>query len=135
MRWGGGIQSRMTKDILCQPKLFGFCLFISSLFKIYLFIYCLFRATPAAYGGSQTRSRTGAGAAGLRHSHSNTRSPSDIWDLLQLWATLDLLIHGARPGIEPASSWVLVKFLTRWAPTGTPGFCLIGNNFKEELWT
>ena len=41
--------------------------------------------------------------------HSNTRS----------------LTHWARPGIEPASSWILVGFLTRWATMGTPGdlFC------------
>ena len=35
---------------------------------------CLFRASPTAYGGSQARGRTGAVAAGLRSSHSNTRS-------------------------------------------------------------
>jgi len=34
----------------------------------------LFRATPMAYGGSQARGPIGAVAAGLRHSHSNTRS-------------------------------------------------------------
>ena len=42
----------------------------------YLFFFfwsfCLFRATPAAYGGSQTRGRIGAVAAGLRHSHGNS---------------------------------------------------------------
>ena len=30
---------------------------------IYLFIFCLFRAAPAAYGGSQARNRIGAAAA------------------------------------------------------------------------
>ena len=46
-------------------------------FIIYLFIYfvfCPFTATPAAYGGSQARGLIGAVAAGLHHSHSNTRS-------------------------------------------------------------
>ena len=46
-------------------------------FIIYLFIYfvfCPFTATPAAYGGSQARGLIGAIAAGLHHSHSNTRS-------------------------------------------------------------
>ena len=38
------------------------------------FFYCLFRATPVAYGGSQTRGRIRAADAGLRHSHSNARS-------------------------------------------------------------
>ena len=45
---------------------------------IYLFIYfpvfCLFRAEPVAYGGSQARSLVGAVAAGLPQSHSNARS-------------------------------------------------------------
>ena len=34
----------------------------------------LFRAAPAAYGGSQARGRVGAIAAGLHHSHSNAGS-------------------------------------------------------------
>ena len=38
------------------------------------FFFGLFRAAPGAYGGSQARSRIGAVAAGLRHSHSNARS-------------------------------------------------------------
>ena len=47
---------------------------------IYLFIYlfivfCLFRVTPAGYGGSQAGGLIGAVAAGLGHSHSNAR----IW--------------------------------------------------------
>ena len=41
-------------------------------FFIYLFL--LFRAAPAAYGGSQARGRIGAAAASLCHSHSNTGS-------------------------------------------------------------
>ena len=43
------------------------------LFYFY-FIFLLFRAAPAAYGGSQARNRIGATAAGLRHSHSNAIS-------------------------------------------------------------
>ena len=38
------------------------------------FVFCLFRATPAAYGGSQARGQIGAVAVGLHHSHHNTRS-------------------------------------------------------------
>ena len=65
-------------------------------FVRYIYIvFCLFRAAPTAYGGSQARSQIGAVVAGLCHSHSNARS----------------LIHGARPGIEPESSWILVGFV------------------------
>ena len=40
----------------------------------FLFIFLLFRAAPSVYGGSQARGLLGATAAGLHHSHSNTRS-------------------------------------------------------------
>ena len=45
-----------------------------SFIAYYLFIYLLFRAAPAVYGGSQARGRIDAVAAGLRQSHSNTGS-------------------------------------------------------------
>ena len=37
-------------------------------------VFFLFRATSAAYGGSQARGQVGATAAGLHHSHSNSGS-------------------------------------------------------------
>ena len=90
------------------------------LFLFFLFLFCLFRATHAAYGSSQARVLIRATAAGLRHSH--TRS----------------LTHWARPGIEPQTSWFLVRFvsaaprqelpyvrfLTHWATMGTEFFCI-----------
>ena len=30
------------------------------------------------------------------------------------------LTHWVRPGMEPASSWILVRFVTHWATLGTP---------------
>ena len=59
-----------------------------------------------AYGGSQARGPTGAVADGLQHRHSNAGS----------------LTHWARLGIEPVSSWVLVKFINGWAMMRTPKF-------------
>ena len=38
------------------------------------FLFCLFRAEPTAYGGSQARGLIGAVAAGLCQSHSNAGS-------------------------------------------------------------
>ena len=35
------------------------------------YFFFLFRAAPAAYGGSQARGQIGAVAASLHHSHSN----------------------------------------------------------------
>ena len=42
--------------------------------KILFFFFCIFRAAPEACGGSQARGLIGGIAAGLHHSHSNTRS-------------------------------------------------------------
>ena len=54
----------------------------------YLFIF-LFMATPAASRGSQARGRTGATAASLCHSHSNTGSRLGLRPTPQLTATPD----------------------------------------------
>ena len=63
--------------------LFHFVFFIMSLKllknilqvkKIFFNFFCLFRAVPTAYGGSQARGRIRATPASLHHSHSNTRS-------------------------------------------------------------
>ena len=51
-------------------------------------LFCLFRATPAAYGGSQARGPIGAVAAGLRHSHSKAGSEPCLRPTLQLMETL-----------------------------------------------
>ena len=40
----------------------------------FFFVFCLFRATPVANGGSQARGLIGAANASLHHSHSNARS-------------------------------------------------------------
>ena len=90
--------------------------FLSS--PLSVFFFCLFafsRATPMAYGDSQARGPIGAVAepqqrgiqatsATYTTAHGNARS----------------LTHWARPGIEPTTSWFLVRFVSHWATTGTP---------------
>ena len=61
---------------------------------LFLFFFCFLffafsRATPVAHGSSQARGLTGAVAASLRHSHSNTRSEPSLWSTPQLTATPD----------------------------------------------
>ena len=51
--------------------------------------FCLSRAAPAIYGGSQTRGPIRDTAAGLHHSHSNTRSKPCLRPTSQLLAMLD----------------------------------------------
>jgi len=54
-----------------------------------------------------------------------------IWDMSVTYTTAHgntrSLTHWMRPGIEPVSSWILVRFVTHWATTGTPPW----NNANE----
>ena len=58
--------------------------------KVFLFVCFLpFRATPAAYAGSQARGRIGVTAAGLHHSQSNAGSKTHLQPTPQLKAMPD----------------------------------------------
>ena len=59
------------------------------IFNFLIFVFCLFRATPAAYGGSQAKGRIGAIAASLCHRYSNARSKPHLLPTPQLTAMLD----------------------------------------------
>ena len=89
-----------------------------SLMPTFFFLF-FFRVIPMACGSSQVRGWIGAAAAGLCHSHSNTRSKPRLWPTPQLMAMLDSLTHWSRPGIQTLYSWILVGFVTRWATIGT----------------
>ena len=53
------------------------------------FFFFLFRAAPTAHGGPQARGLIRAIAAGLHHSHSNTRSKPHLRPTPELTATPD----------------------------------------------
>ena len=93
----------------------------------FMYLCSLSRATPTAYGSSQARGWIGAVATELCHNHSNIRSKprlrpapqlmatwdrSHVWDHTTAHSNARSLTHQARPGIEPASSWLLVRFVT-----------------------
>ena len=71
----------------------------------FFFFFPLFRAATAAYEISQARGLIRAPAAGLHHSHNNTRYKP------RLWPTPQLPVSQAR-GFEHTSSWLLVRFIT-----------------------
>ena len=83
------------------------------LFSLLLFL--VFMATPVAYRSSQTR--------GWSHSCWPTSQPQPQPHQIQAPSATYTTAHGnpgswthwARPGIKPASSRILVKFLTCWA--------------------
>ena len=58
--------------------------------------------------------------------------PSCVFDLhrsSRQHQILNPLSHWARPGMELSSSWILIRFLTLWAATGTPM-----SYFRFYLW-
>ena len=115
---------RHVQEKLSEGKIIhwqtGFLL-CSKMFLLFFF-FLLLGAAPAAYGSSQARGRiieselqlpayAPAAAAG---------DPSHVFDLHHSSFNTGSLTPCARPGIEPASSWILVGILTHWATTGTP---------------
>ena len=83
--------------------LFYFILFYFILFYfiLFYFYFLLFRATPTAFGRSQTKDPTGTTAASQCHSHSNLESKLHLWPTPQLMANAGSLTHCRRPGIHP----------------------------------
>jgi len=78
---------------------------------LFCFVFCLCRAIPMAYGGSQARGQTAVAATILHHSHSNIPSESATYTTAQANGG-DGSAHWARPGMEPVSSWILVRFVS-----------------------
>ena len=93
----------MSRSVFC------YCFFFLSFF---FSVFCLFRATPTAYGGSQARGPIRATAAGLCQSHSNARSEPCLWPTTTALGNAGSASHWARPGIEPETSWFLVRFVS-----------------------
>ena len=85
-----------------------------SAYFLFSFFFCFvfLGRHPQAYRGSQARGWIQAVAASLSHSHSNTRNKPRLQPTPHLSATPDPLTHWARLGIEPVSSWILVRFVS-----------------------
>ena len=63
--------------------------FLKVFLGLSLFFFCIFRAAPMAYGGSQARGPIRAIAAGLHQSHSNMGLEPRLRPTAQLMAMLD----------------------------------------------
>ena len=74
----GGLDPRLCLDPSCCCWILFFC-----------FLFCLFWATPMAYGNSQVRGLIGAAPTSLRHSHSNLGSEPHLQPMPQLMAMPD----------------------------------------------
>ena len=103
--------------------------FPSFFYYLYLgfFLFLLFRATPAAYGGSQVRGLIRDAAAGLRQSHSNVGSEPSLQPTPQLTATPD-----------PFPSFLILLilyFLFYWFnPVKVSSFLMIFSKAKFLVW-
>ena len=65
-----------------------------------------------------TAATAGAGPSRICNLHCNLWQP---WILNPL----------RRPGMEPISSWILIRFLTCWATSGTPGIIFLLKKKKK----
>ena len=85
--------------------------FILLYFLLYIFfVFCLFWATPAAYGGSQARGPIGTIATSLP-----TADPSRICDLHHSSQQRQIL----NPLSEARDRTCNLRFVNHWATTGT----------------
>ena len=96
-----------------KHKLLSCFFFLKDPKRFLLLLFCLFRATPMAYGGSQAEDWIGAVDTSLRHSHSNVRSiQAASATYTTAHSNTESLTHEARPGIKLAFSWILVRFIS-----------------------
>ena len=92
-----------------------------------IFFLCLFRAMPVAYGVSQARGPIGAAAAGLHYSSQPQPQPQPrrIRDTSATYTTAHgnakSLTHRGRLGMEPVSSWIIVRFISAEPQWELPG--------------
>ena len=91
---------------------------------LHFFFFGLFRSVPMAYGNSQARGQ-------IRAAGCQPAQPHQIWaasvTYTRAHSNIRSLSQWARPGIKPASSWVLVGFITT-----EPQWELLMFNFFEE---
>ena len=109
---------RPLASLPCVGRRVFTCLFVC--------LFWLFRATPAAYGCSQDR------VTGLNRSRSCWPPPQPQQHRIQAssvpyttaYSNSGSLTHWARPGIKSTSLWILVRFLTCCTTAGTPIICI-----------
>ena len=110
------------QGLLCclRPQVSLSMLLFFSFFLSFFFVFCLFRASPAAYGGFQAR-----GLSNRSHSCWPTPQPQPQPHLIQVVSVTYTtaqgnarsLTHRLRPGMEPSTSWFPVGCIStapRW---------------------
>ena len=80
--------------------------------SFFIYIFCLFRATPVPFGGSQARGQIGATAASLQTQPQQCQIWASSATYTSAHGNARSLTHWARPGIEPVPSRILVRFIS-----------------------
>ena len=99
---------------------------------LFYFGFCLFRATPITYGGSQARGRIKAVAAALCRSHSNARFEPHLWPTPQLMAMLNPL---NEPRDQTFILMVTSQIHFHWAMTETPLWTFFNISFSKHIYS
>ena len=76
------------------------------------FFFFFFRVVPVACGSSQARSQIVAVATGLHPQPQKHQIRDASVTCTTAHDNAGSVIHYARPGIEPASSWIVVRFIS-----------------------
>ena len=113
--------------------LFFFPIFFFFFFRFFFFF--LFRAAPAAYGGSQARYLIGAVATGLRQSHCNEGSEPCVCDLHHISGQRQILNPLIEVRDQTHNLMVISQICFHCATTGTPKFSAfyMGNLKSQKL--
>ena len=114
--------SKLKKNSLAWDWVFKHLFFCFLFFSLrfffwlvgwFLFLFCPFRALPAAHGGSWARGRIRATAANLCHNNAKSEPWSVTYTAAHGHARSST--HWVRSGMEPKSSkstWILVRLVT-----------------------
>ena len=114
--WGS--EQGLPRYDIVHPGYFFLSFFFKDCFGQFVLVcVCLFRATPVACGISQPKGQIGAVAA-RQPLLQQRRIPAPSMTYAAPDGNPGSLTHWAKPGIKPMSSWILLRFLIRWATRG-----------------
>ena len=82
----------------------------------FFFVFCLFRATPIAYGDSQARGLTGATGAGLHHSS---------WQCS--------ILNPLSKVRDQTCNLMVLRFFSTFTTMGTPDFYILESTALQKL--
>ena len=85
---------------------------ITTDFFSFFFIFCIFRATSVAYGGSQARESNQSYSCRPALQPQQCRSQALSVTCTRAYGNHGSLTHWVRWGTEPLTSWMLVRFVS-----------------------